>query len=70
MKYSTKVSKYRQNVDELNIGFDFLNGFKCSDMHRFEMIKNLFINKFEINFYQDQKDWKHQLIATNFIAND
>ena len=36
-----RVSNYRQYFIELNIdGFDFTNGFKCSDAHRFNELKN------------------------------
>ena len=49
------VSNYRQCFNELDIqGFDFSNGFKCSDVHRFEKLNNLSINIFEFNFYQHQ----------------
>ena len=52
-----------QFFDELNIeGFDFTNGFKCSDMHGFEKLNNLSIKIFEINFHQDGDKWKHNLI--------
>ena len=48
-----RVSNYRQYFNEMNInGFDFTNGFKCSDMHRFEKINNFSIKIFELNFYQ------------------
>ena len=34
--HPNRVSYYRQYFNELNIGrFDFTNGFKCSDVHRF-----------------------------------
>ena len=58
-----RVSNYKQYFNELNInGFDFSNGFECSDMHKFEKLKNLSINKFEKNFYQARNKWKHKLI--------
>ena len=58
-----RVSKYKQNFNELNInGFDFTNGFKCSDMHRIGKLNNLSINICELNFYQDSDKWKHNLI--------
>ena len=31
-------------------------------MHKFEKLKNLSINIFELNFYQEQNKWKHKLI--------
>ena len=61
--HPTRVSNYRQYFNELNIqGFDFTNGFKCSDVHEFEKLNNLSINIFELSFYQDQTNWKHKLI--------
>ena len=41
------VSNYRQFFKELNIEeFDFTNGFRCSDVHKFEKLNNLCINIF------------------------
>ena len=58
---SNRVSNYGQYFDELNIqGFDFPNGFKCRDMHRFQKINKLSVNLFELNFCQDQNKWKHK----------
>ena len=38
--HPNRVSSYRQYLNELNIeGFDFTNGFKCSDVHKFEKTK-------------------------------
>ena len=46
--HPSRVSNYKQYFNELNInGFDFSNGFKCSDMHNFEKINTLSINIFE-----------------------
>ena len=57
------VSNYKQYFNELNIrDFDFTNGFKCSDVHKFERLKNLSINIFELNFHQYQNKWRHKLI--------
>ena len=59
--HPNRVSNYKQYFNELNInGFDFSNGFKCSDVHKFNELNNLSINKFEINFYQDQNKWRHK----------
>ena len=44
------------------MGFDFTNGFKCSDVHKFNELNNLSVNKFELNFCQDQNKWRHKLI--------
>ena len=42
-------------------GFVFLNGFKCSDVHKFEKLNKLSINIFEMNFYQDQIERRHKI---------
>ena len=53
--HPNRVSNYKQNFDELNIQyFDFTNGFRCSDVHKFNESNNLSVNIFELNFYQDQ----------------
>ena len=51
--YPTRVKNiYIQYFKELNIDvFDFSNGFKCSDIHKFEKLNNLSINISELNFY-------------------
>ena len=65
------VSNYNQNLNELNIeGFDFTNGFKCCDMHRFEKLNNLSMNIYELNFYQDGDKWKHNLIPIEISKNE
>ena len=52
--HPNRVSNYNQYLNELNIdGFDFTNGFKCSDMHRIENLNDLSINIYGLNFYQD-----------------
>ena len=49
-----RVSIYRHYFNELNFqGFDFFIGFKCSDVHNFEILNNLSINIFELIFCQD-----------------
>ena len=69
--HPNRVSNYKQYFNELNIqDFDFTNGFKCSDVHKFNEINNLSINKFELNFYQDQNQWKHKLIPIEISKND
>ena len=53
--HSYRVSNYKQYFNELNInGFDFTNGFKCSDNHKFEKLNNLSIKIFDSHFYQDK----------------
>ena len=61
--HPNKVSNFKQYYDELNIqGFDFSKGFEGSDVHKFNELKNLSINIFELVFYQDQNKWRHKLI--------
>ena len=63
--HSNKVSNYRQNFNELIIlleYIDFARGFKCSDVHKFNELNNLSVKTFELNFHQDQNQWKHKLI--------
>ena len=55
--HPNRDSNYKQCFDELTIdGFDFTNGFKCSDVHKFEKLNLFSINIFELNFYQDKKN--------------
>ena len=69
--HPNRVSNYKQYFNELNInGFDFTNGFKCSDMHRFKKLNNLSINIYELNFYQDGDKWKHNLIPIEISKNN
>ena len=51
-------------------GFDFTNGFRCSDVHRFEKTNNLFTNILELNFYQDQDERNHNLIPIEISKKD
>ena len=58
-----RVSNYKLYFNGINIeGFDFTNGFKCSDVHKLEKLNNLLINIFELNFCPDQKKWRHKLL--------
>ena len=69
--HPNRVSNYRQYFNELNInGFDFTNGFRCSDVHKFNELNNLSVNIFELNFYQDQNQWKHKLIHIEISKNN
>ena len=53
--HPNRVSNYKQYFNEVHInGFDFTNGFKCSDIHKFNELNHLSVNIFELNFYQDQ----------------
>ena len=61
--HPNRVSNYKQYFNELNFqSFDFTNGFKCSDVHKFNELNNLSVNIFEIIFYQDKNQWKQNLI--------
>ena len=69
--HPSRVRNYIQYFVELNIdGFDFTNGFKCSGMHRFETLKNLSINIFELIFHQDKNKRKHNAIPIEVSKND
>ena len=69
--HPNRVSNFRQYFNEINIqGFDFTKGFKCSDLHKFNELNNLSVNIFELNFYQDQNQWKHKLIPNEISKND
>ena len=68
--HPNRISNYRQYFNELNIhDFDFTNGFKCSDIHKFNELNNLSVNIFELNFYQDQNQWKQKLIPIEISKN-
>ena len=65
------MRNHRQKIDELNIeGFDFKNGFKCSDAHKIDKMNNLSKSTFEINFHQDKNKWKLGLIPLEMSKND
>ena len=69
--HPNRVSNYKHYSDELNIdGFDFTNGFKCSDKHKFEKLNDLSINMFELNFYQGENKWKHKLSPIEVCKNN
>ena len=69
--HPNRVSNYKQYFNEMNIqGFDFTNGFKCSDVHRFSELIILSVNIFELNFYQDQNQWKHKSIPIEISKNN
>ena len=54
------------NVQDL----DLTNGLKCSDVHKFNELNNSSINIFQLNFYQDQNQWKHKLIPIEVSKRD
>ena len=69
--HPNRVSNYKQYFNELNIqGFDFANRFKCSDVHKVNEVNNISVNIFELNFYQDQDQWKHKLISIEISKNE
>ena len=69
--HPSRVNNYIQYFNELNFqSFDFTNGFKCSDIHKFNELNNLSVNIYELNFYQDGDKWKHNLIPTEISKND
>ena len=53
--HPTRIKYYRRIFNELNSqSFDFIYGFKCSDVHTFDKLNNLSINADEVGFYRDQ----------------
>ena len=45
--HPSRISNYIQYFNELNIdGFDFENGFNCSDVYKFEKLNNSSLNIF------------------------
>ena len=67
----SRVNNYVQYFNELNFQiFDFTNGFKCSDVHRFNELNNLSVNICEINFYQEGDKWKHNLLPIEISKNE
>ena len=69
--HPSRVNNYIQYFNDLNFqNFDFTNGFKCSDVHRFNELNNLSVNIYELNFYQDGDKWKHNLLPTEISKNE
>ena len=69
--HPSRVNNYIQYFNELNFqSFDFTNGFKCSDVHRFNELNNLSVNVHELNFYQDGDKWQHNLIPIENSKNE
>ena len=69
--HPNRVSTYIQCFNELNIQrFDFHNGFKSSDDHKFNELNSLFIDMYELNFYQDQNKWRHNIVPIEVSKND
>ena len=69
--HPNRISIYKQYFNELNFqGFNFTNGFKCSDVHKLNELNNLSIIIFELKFYQDQNKWRHKLIPIEISKNN
>ena len=69
--HPNRVNNYIHYFNELNFqNYDFTNGFKCSDVHRFNELNNLSVNIYELNFYQDGDKWKHNLLPTEISKNE
>ena len=69
--HPNRVSNYRKYFNGSNIeGFDFIKGYKCSDVFIFENLNILLINIFELNLYHDQNKWKHKLIPIEVSKNE
>ena len=46
--HPSRVNNYLQYFNELNLqSFGFTNGFKCSDVHKFNELNNLSVNIYE-----------------------
>ena len=68
--YPNRVNNYVQYFNELNFqGFEFTNGFKCNDVHRFNELNNLSVKTYELNFYQDDDKWEHNLLPLEISKN-
>ena len=69
--HPNRVSNYIQYFNELNFqSFDFTNGFKCSDVHKFNDLNILSVKIYELNFYQYVDKWRHNLIPIEFSKNN
>ena len=69
--HPSRVNNYIQSFNELNFqNFDFSNGFKCNDIHKFDELNNLSVNIYELNFYQNGDKWKQNLIPIEISKNE
>ena len=69
--HPSRVNNYLQYFIELNFqSFDFTNGFKCSDVHRFIELNNLTVSMYELNFSQDGDKRKHNLLPIEISKNE
>ena len=61
--HPNRVSIFKQYFNEFNNnGFDFANGFKCSNVHKLNELNRLSVNFFELILYEDQNKWRHKLL--------
>ena len=68
--HPSRLKIYEQNFTEINLeSFDFSENFKYSDVQRFERKNISSINIIDLNFYQDQNKWKHNLIPIEISKN-
>ena len=68
--HSSRIKFCKHCSNELNVEvFDFTNGFKCSDVHKFEKLFTFSNNILELKLYQDQNNWKHKLIPIEISKN-
>ena len=69
--HPSRLNNYLHYFNELNFqSFDFTNGFKCSDVHRFKELNNLSVNIYELNFYHDGDKRRHNLIPIELGKNE
>ena len=60
--HPNRILNFKKYFNEVDIqGFDFTEGFKCSDVHRFNEINKLSFFIFKLVFYQDQNKGRHKL---------
>ena len=66
-----RVSIYNHYFNEINIqGFDFINGFRCNDVHKVNELNNLSVNIFILNFYPGQNKRRHNIIPIEISRNN
>ena len=66
--HPSRVRNYKQFFNELTIpDFDYTNGCKCIDVHWFEKTNSSSLNIFELNFYQDQNNLKHNFFPLGIV---
>ena len=53
------------NID----GFDSLNGYKCSDVYKFEKTNSFSIKRLEIIFFPEGSEWKSKLLPIEIGKN-